>query len=118
MAIPNLLAAANCVAKTAVLAVTTSATAIVTNSAASGKSTRVNALWISNVDGVNSADITIDLFRSSVAYRLANTIAVPGDTTLDFLSKPLILEEGDTLRLTASANSDLEAVCSYEEFTI
>jgi len=27
------------------------------------------------------------------------------------------LEEGDTLRLTANANSDIEAVCSYEEIS-
>jgi len=33
---------------------------------------------------------------------------------LDVISKSIYLEEGDTLRLTASANSDLEAVCSYE----
>lgn len=118
MAIPNLLAAANCVAKTAVLVVTTTPTDIVANAAASGKSTRVNLLMVSNVDGTNSADITVDLYRSSTAYRLARTIAVPGDTTLDLLSKPLILEEGDSLRLTASADGDLEAVCSYEEFTV
>jgi len=117
MAAPNIVNVATITGKTAVLAVTTSATAIVTNSAASGKVFKVNALYVSNVDGVNAADISVDLFRSSVAYRIAFTVSVPADAVLDVISKSIYLEEGDTLRLTASANSDLEAVCSYEEIS-
>jgi len=75
----------------------------------------VNALYISNVDGTNNAEITVDLFRSSVAYRIAYTVVVPADATLDVISKSIYLEEGDSLRLTANATLDLEAVCSYEE---
>lgn len=115
MAAPNLLAPSTITGKTAVQAVTTSATAIVTNSAASGKVIKVNALYVSNVDGTNNADINVDVFRSSVAYHVAKTIVVPADATLDVISKPIYLEEGDSLRLTANANSDVEAVCSYEE---
>ena len=103
--------------KTAVQAVGTSATAIVTNSAASGKVLKVNALYVSNVDGTNNADINVDIFRSSTAYHIGKTIVVPADATLDVLSKPIYLEEGDSLRLTANAASDLEAVCSYEEIS-
>jgi hypothetical protein len=33
------------------------------------------------------------------------------------INKVIYLEEGDSLRLTASANSYLEAVCSYEELS-
>ena len=39
---------------------------------------------------------------------------------LNFPDNPTLNQtyaEGDTLRLTASANSDLEAVCSYEEIS-
>jgi hypothetical protein len=117
MAAPNIVNVTTIIGKTAVQAVTTSATAIVTNSAASNKVFKVNSLYVSNVDGTNAADITVDLFRSSVAYRIASTISVPADSTLDVISKAIYLEEGDTLRLTASANSDLEAVCSYEEIS-
>lgn len=117
MAAPNIVTTTTITGKTAVLAVTTSATAIVTNSAASNKVFKINALYVANIDGVNSCDVTIDLFRSSTAYKIASTVAVPADTTLDVLSKPIYLEEGDALRLTASANSDLEAVCSYEEIS-
>lgn len=117
MAAPNLLNPSTIIGKTAVQAVGTSATAIVTNSAASGKALKVNALYVSNVDGTDSANINIDIFRSSVAYHIAKTIVVPADATLDVISKPIYLEEGDTLRLTANAASDLEAVCSYEDIS-
>lgn len=114
MAAPNIVNVATITGKTAVQVVTTSATAIVTNSAASGQVLKVNALYVSNIDGTNGADINVDIFRSSVAYRIAYTVLVPADATLDVISKSIYLEEGDTLRLTASANTRLEAVCSYE----
>ena len=117
MAAPNIVNVATITGKTAVQAVTTSATAIVTNSAASGKVFKVNALYVSNVDGTSAADINVDIFRSSTAYHVAKTVSVPADATLDIISKSIYLEEGDSLRLTASANSDLEAVCSYEEIS-
>lgn len=115
MAAPNILSATTHYSKTAVLVVTTTATAILTNYLSSGRVLKVNGLWISNVDGTNSADITIDIYKSSTAYNLAKTISVPADSTIDFLSRPLVLEEGDTLRLTASADGDLQAICSYEQ---
>lgn len=119
MANPNIVSTTAIYGKTAVQLVTTGATAIVTNSAASGKLFKINSLIISNVDGTNNADITVDLFRSSVAYRIANTVTVPADATLVVISKDsgIYLEEGDSLRCTASAVSDLEAVCSYEEIS-
>jgi UDP-glucose 6-dehydrogenase len=117
MANPNIVNVTAIYGKTAVLAVTTTATAIVTNSAASNKVFKVNALYVSNIDGTNNAEITVDVFRSSVAYRIASTIVVPADATLDVISNPIYLEEGDSLRLTANANSDLEAVCSYEDIS-
>lgn len=117
MAAPNIVNVATITGKTAVQAVGTSATAIVTNAAASGKVFKVNALYISNVDGSAAAEITVDLYRSSTAYHIAKTVSVPADSTLDVISKAIYLEEGDALRLTANAASDLEAVCSYEEIS-
>ena len=117
MAAPNIVNVTTITGKTSVLTVTTSATAIVTNSAASGKVFKVNALYVSNVDGTNNADVNVDLYRSSTAYHIAKTVNVPADATLDIISKAIYLEEGDSLRLTANANSDLEAVCSYEEIS-
>lgn len=114
MANPNIVNVTSIYGKSAVLAVTTTATAIVSNAAASNTVVKINALYVANVDGTNNAEITVDLFRSSTAYRLAYTVVVPADAVLDVISKAIYLEEGDSLRLTANANSDLEAVCSYE----
>ncbi len=117
MANPNIVNVTTITGKTAVQAVGTSATAIITNSAASDKVLKVNALYISNVDGTNTAEISVDIYRSSTAYHVVKTVVVPADATLDVLSKAVYLEEGDALRLTASVASDLEAVCSYEEIS-
>lgn len=117
MAAPNIVNVATLTAKTAVQAVGTSATAIVSNSASSGKVIKINALYVSNVDGTDNANLNVDLYRSSTAYHIAKTVIVPADATLDVISKAIYLEEGDSLRLTAGAASDLEAVCSYEELS-
>lgn len=114
MAAPNIVNVTAIYGKTAVMAVTTSATAIVTNSAASGKVFKVNSLLISNVSS-NNVLVTADLFRSSVAYEFAYQISIPIGATLDILSKSLYLEEGDSLRLLSSAAASMKAVCSFEE---
>ena len=64
MAAPNIVNVATITGKTVGLAVTTSATAIVANSAASGKVFKVNALYVSNIDGVSNADITVTFYNA------------------------------------------------------
>lgn len=119
MANPNIVNVTSIYGKTAVQAVTTTATAIVENTAASGKIIKINSLTVANVDGTNAANITVDIFRSSTAYHVAKTISVPAGSTFISISKDstIYLEEGDSLRCTASVDGDLEAVCSYEEIS-
>ena len=117
MANPNLFATSALYGKTAGMAVTTSTTAIVTNSASSGKVYKINSLIIANVDGTNSADVTVSVYKNTTQYKIANTIPVPADASLVVISRDnqVYLEESDSLRISASANSDLQAVCSWEE---
>lgn len=119
MAAPNIVNVSTIFGKTAVANVTTDATNIITNSASSGKVFKVNSLIISNIDGTSPADITASLYRSNIEYKVAHTVLVPADATLVVLSKDTVmyLEEGDSIRITASANADLQAVCSYEEIS-
>jgi len=120
MANPNIVNVTTIQGKTVGAAVTTTATALVTNASSSGKIFKLNSLAIANIDGTNSADITVDVYKNqATAYRLAYTIAVPADATLVVISKDtaIYLEENDSLRVTASVNSRLEAVCSYEEIS-
>jgi hypothetical protein len=115
MAAPNLVNMTTLLGKTAVMAVTTSATALITNSAASGKVLKVDQLLVTNINGTASASVNVDIFRSSTAYRIAYLMTVPANATLDIISNRIYLEEGDSLRLTSSQNSYLEAIASYEE---
>ena len=115
MAAPNIVGVSSIYGKTNVLALTASAQAVVSNTAGSGKVLKVNALYVSNVDGAANFTTTIDLFRSGTAFRIAFQIVVPAGATLDILSKPIYLEEGDSLRALGSTTLKLEAVCSYEE---
>lgn len=116
MAAPNVLNVTSILGSTDVQSITTTATAITTNSAASNKLYKINSVIVSNIDGTNDADVSVDLFRSSTAYFIARTITVPADATLVVISKDMgiYLEEGDSLRCLASANGDLQAICSYE----
>ncbi len=117
MSAPNIVNVAAIFGKTAVQLVGVSPTAIITNSAASGKVLKVNALLAGNVDATTAYNLTVDLFRSSTAYRFISTVSIPAKATLDVLGKSIYLEEGDSLRLTASAASKIEAVASYEDIS-
>ncbi len=120
MANPNIVSVANIYGKVAGLAVTTSATAIASNASSSGKIYKINSLIVSNVDGTLAADVTVDINKNqSTAFNLTHTVAVPADATLVVISKDtsIYLEENDSIRLAASANSRLEAVCSWEEIS-
>lgn len=114
MTAPNIRTITSMTGKTAVQEVSTVNTAIVTNSASSNTVIKLNALYISNIDGTNSADISVDVFRDSNSFFIVRTLTVPADSSVDLFSKSIYLEEGDSLRLVASANNDLQAVCSYE----
>jgi len=116
MAAPNLVAVDTITGKTDILTITTTLTSITTNAAASNKVYKVNSLIISNIDGANSANVRASLRRSSTEHYFAFDIEVPADSTLVLIAKDagIYLEEGDAIRLSASANSDLKGFCSYE----
>jgi hypothetical protein len=119
MAAPNIVNVATILGRTVGAALGTSSADIVTNSAGSGKVFKVNAIYVSNVDGANSADATVAFYDASATatYELAHTITVPADATLDVLSKAIYLEEGDKITALASASGDLEIVVSFEEIS-
>jgi pyruvate/2-oxoacid:ferredoxin oxidoreductase beta subunit len=117
MANPNIVNVSAIYGNTGVQAVSNVATAIVTNSAASGKVYKVNSLVVTNTDTANVATITVDLYRSTTAYKMSSNVSINASTTYTPIDKTLSLYllEGDAIRLTANANSMLTAVCSWEE---
>jgi len=74
---------------------------------------------VSNVDGTNAADITLTISDSSnsAIARIASTIQVPADSTLEAIANKLILKRGEKIRATASAANDLEVTVSVLEIT-
>ena len=119
MAAPNLKTPAAITGKTDGYAVTTSLAAALSNGAASGKVLKVNSVYCANVDGSASADIDLSYYNGTTDFYLAKTISVPADATQVLVTReaPIYLEEGDSLRAKASANSDLELVISYEDIS-
>lgn len=119
MSNPNIVNVTTIYGNTAVQSVTTTPTAIVTNTAASGKILKINSLTVSNIDGSNAASISVEIYRSSSSYYMAKTIPIAAKASLVVICKDngVYLLEGDSIRCTASADGDLQAVCSYEEIS-
>jgi hypothetical protein len=124
MAAPNIVNVTTITGKTTHSALNTTLTTILlANSISSGKVFKINSIMVANVDGVNSANVTIDINTkadgSGTSFALANTITVPADATLSLIDKSnsFYLEEDKSILGGASANSDLEIVISYEEIS-
>lgn len=120
MTAPNIAALTTIIGKSVGVDVSTSATDLVANAASSNKVFKINSVVISNVDGTNDATIDVILQKAgSNNFYLAKTITVPADATLVVVSKDmqLYLEENDKIQVIASAASDLQAICSYEEIS-
>ena len=122
MAAPNIVNVATITGITTGIALnTTTTTSLVMNPASSGKVFKINSIIVANVDGSSAADTSIEFYDSSAsaATRIASAVSVPAKTTLVVVDKnaAIYLEEGCQLRGGASANSDLEAIITYEEIS-
>ena len=118
MAAPNIVNVTSIYGKTMGAALSTTTTTDILT-CGSNKVLKINSIIVANVDGSNSADITVYFYDSSAAarYALAYTITVPADATLIVVGKdsPIYLEESDQIEAGASAVSDLQIIISYEE---
>jgi hypothetical protein len=124
MAAPNIVNVTTITGKTdQINLTTTSATAVVSNAAASGKVFKINSLIVSNVDGTSAADITVAVYSEDdiggTATELVSTVSVPADATLVVIDKntSLYLEEDMSIGATAGTANDLKVVVSYEEIS-
>ena len=100
-------------------AITTGNTEIV--DVAAEYTAKINSLWIANIDGTNSATVTVSVSNDNGSnyFAIASTVTVPADATLVLIDKnsSIYLDETDLLRVTASANSDLTYTVSGELLT-
>lgn len=79
----------------------------------------VLSCMVANVDGANSADVTVAITDSANVEiaKLANTIQVPADASLEIIANKLVLKRGEKLRATASAGGDLHVTVSAVEIS-
>jgi len=96
----------------------TAATLVVSNGTASSAVFRITRLDVANVDGVNAADLTVLRMSGTASTAIHSTITVPADASLrvydDYAS--LAVEEGQDIRVVASAAGDLTFDAEYIEF--
>ena len=127
MAAPNIVAVTTIRGKSNVANLTTTSSSVVVNDVNSGKVFKINTIIVSNVDGTNSGNVTVELFKfgaqnvatgtGNSVYSLANVVTVPAKSSLDIMSKSLYLEEGDHLKAKADSNNRLHLVTSFEEIS-
>ena len=116
MATPNLINVATITPKNAMgsLGDTNRTTMI---DVAAESAVRIDTILISNDDGTNAADVTIEISNDngSTYYKIASTISVPAESTLSMIDTPIYLDETDLIAVTAGAANDLDYHVSYVE---
>jgi len=118
MATPNIVNVSTINGNTTTHNVSTVATAIVSNATSSNKIYKINTLVITNTQSA-SANISVFLNRSAVDTSFIRNIVVPPASSFTAIDKTtsIYLLESDSLRLSASSNNVLDAICSFEEIS-
>lgn len=131
MANPNIVSVATINGGTTYQSLTnTNDNALISNAASSNTIVKVNNIFVSNVNGVAAATVSLSLrsaansvtagtlstASSGTAYRLVYQISVPANTTLMLLDKAgaIYLTENTSLSIQAGTPSYLEVVASFE----
>lgn len=121
MAAPNVVNTATLSLKNAKGALTTSAATIVNNAASSNLAIKVVSLYVANIDGTNSATVTINVYDQDdvggTGTALASTVTVQPNSSIVIIDEnsPVYLEEDMSLGGLASATGDLVYIASYQE---
>ena len=96
---------------------------IVTNAASSGKIFKINSLYVANIDGAASVDVTVRMFSQAAlggtATAIASTVAVAADSTLVVITKDtaIYVLENQSMGIFASASGDAIFTCSWDEIS-
>ena len=131
MANPNIVSVATINGATTYQALTnTNDNALITNAASSSTIIKVNNIFVSNVNGVSAATVslsfrsaanavtsgTLSTAASGTAYRMVYQVSVPANSTLMLLDKAgsIYLTENTSLSIQAGTAGYLEVVASYE----
>ena len=120
---PSIVDVTSIYGTTTLNAITTAGVVVADNagSATTNKLFKVNLLSISNVDGVNDANVSVQVLSnvnvgSGKTMHLVKTVTVPADSTLIVIDKntSMYLMEDMQIKVLGSTAGDLEAICSYD----
>lgn len=94
------------------------ATATVLYTAPVATQSVIHAVYLSNADGTNSINVTLEVTDTSAGQtrKVLYLVPVPAGSTI-VLDKPINLEATDVLKVTASVASMIEAFASVLEIT-
>ena len=98
-------------------------TQIVTNAASSGKIFKINSLYVANIDGTASVDVSVRMYSvaalGGTATAIASTVAVAADSTLVVITKDsaIYVLENQSMGIFASASGDAVFTCSWDEIS-
>lgn len=101
----------------------TSAFSIINNAASSNLVLKVNSIVVSNTNGTNAADITVNIYSQDdlggTAYPIASTIVVPADASLIVTDKTtsFYLKEDQSVGATAGTANALVVTASWEQIS-
>ena len=124
MAAPNIVNVTSIVPHTVTLTPSdTSRNALVT-APASGATHKINQIIVSNIDGTNAVNATVEVrLADGTTYRaIGSTISVPANASLIMVDKTTMLYlldtsvtgEPSTIYVTSGTASKLTYTCSYE----
>ena len=124
MAAPNIVGVTNITGKTTTTSLTTnSITNVLSNAASSNKVLKVNTIVVSNTDGVNAVNFTLNYNTGAggagTNVEMVSTVSVPANASLIALDKStsIYLEENTSLTATAGTASKLKVTISYEDIS-
>jgi len=115
MVAPNLISTTSIIGKTNTEFITAAGANVLVNEVDSSQVIRLNVLYIANVVSAD-AFCTVILNRAGNSYPFHYNVKIPISTTFVAIGKDtgIYLEEGDSLRLTASSDGVLRYLVSYE----
>lgn len=127
MAAPNIVNVTSIVPHTVTLTPADTARNLLVSAPASGSAHKVNELVVSNIDGTNAINCTVELrLADGTTYRaIASTVSVPANASLIVIDKSSMVYlldtsvtgEASTIYVTSGTASKLTYSCSYETIT-
>jgi hypothetical protein len=117
MAAPNLLALTTVQVDTAHANATTSAADLIA-AITTGHARKIESIIATNIHATVIGEITVWHRKGGTDHMIANATRVPLRSSVNLLlGSPLYLAEGDSLKIQASANSNIHVTAPYADMT-